>query len=541
MRLRATAHGLIASALCLLAASCGGGGGGDAYVPGQPTSYVAITGRVSFDLVPTTSASGLDYASTTSRPARGVIVKAMDSSGAVEYSSSTTADDGSYTLSAPGNTSVIVRAYARMQHIGAASWDISVVDNTNAKAMYVMQSAAFDSGSGAPSKNLHADSGWDGASYSSTRAAAPFAILDTLHKAMDKITAADPYVQLPALKVNWSANNVPLSGSKSMGRIGTTHYSPTDMQIYVLGKADNDTDEYDDHVIAHEFGHYMEDRLSRSDSLGGSHGFGDRLDARVAFSEGQCTAFSAIATADPIYNDSAGVSQSATSYHMDVEDNDSDPASVGWYSEESVQSIIYDIYDASADGPDALSLGYAPIHDALMNWMGGAESFTTIYSFIERLRAQYPSSASEIGSLLAHENISASTSDGFDSALTETNGGGSAGNLPVYVKLVKGAGAASVCGTGANGSYNALGNRRYFYIEAASSGAHTITVTGAVGDPDIVLYSRGAQVASAQTSGASETLSANLAAGLVYTGEIYDYNHITGASSTVSCFNLSLD
>ena len=39
--------------------------------------------------------------------------------------------------------------------------------------------------------------------------------------------------------------------------------------IYVLGAADNDTDEYDQHIVAHEFQHFLEDQVSRSDTPGG--------------------------------------------------------------------------------------------------------------------------------------------------------------------------------------------------------------------------------------------------------------------------------
>src|SRR5690606_4113615 len=68
--------------------------------------------------------------------------------------------------------------------------------------------------------------------------------------------------------------------------------------IYVLGSmqiasggAVGDTDEFDQHVIAHEFGHYVEDWFARSDSIGGSHGYPDKLDLRVSFGEGWGNAF----------------------------------------------------------------------------------------------------------------------------------------------------------------------------------------------------------------------------------------------------------
>ena len=76
--------------------------------------------------------------------------------------------------------------------------------------------------------------------------------------------------------------------------------------IYILGDfAAGDTDEFDQSVIAHEFGHYFEDRFGRSDSIGGDHGGSATLvDLRVAFGEGWGNAFSGMVLGDPIYRDS---------------------------------------------------------------------------------------------------------------------------------------------------------------------------------------------------------------------------------------------
>jgi hypothetical protein len=60
---------------------------------------------------------------------------------------------------------------------------------------------------------------------------------------------------------------------------------PSENEIYVLGKALVDTDEFDSHVIVHEWGHYFDANLARSDSPGGRHGPGDVLDPRIAFGE----------------------------------------------------------------------------------------------------------------------------------------------------------------------------------------------------------------------------------------------------------------
>ena len=65
----------------------------------------------------------------------------------------------------------------------------------------------------------------------------------------------------------------------------------------VLGEEDVDTDEYDRDILAHEWAHYFEDRVARTDSIAGGHSPADLLDLRVAFSEGWGNSFAAMATA----------------------------------------------------------------------------------------------------------------------------------------------------------------------------------------------------------------------------------------------------
>ena len=148
-------------------------------------------------------------------------------------------------------------------------------------------------------------SGWDGTTYSETRAAGPlpFRCFMTLFKNLL------PWTQQLTFPLKfWSPNNSAASGNYSEGDIGTSFY--TNGTIYILGKEDEDSDEYDRHIIIHEWGHYFEDKLSRADSIGGPHGLSDRLDFRVAFGEGWGNAISAIITDDVFYRDSSGSQQS---------------------------------------------------------------------------------------------------------------------------------------------------------------------------------------------------------------------------------------
>ena len=231
-----------------------------------------------------------------------------------------------------------IRARAQMAKTDAApTWTFSVRNNTNSDALYVLDGENFDSGAASSTRNLRATSGWGGASYTGARAAAPFAILDTVYQAKELILTAAPTAAFPELNLFWSTQNRPASPfCPDDGNIGTSSYvvfgsdnldgcnRPGADGIYVLGEfsSTGDTDEFDQHVIAHEFGHYFEDRFSRSDSIGGDHGGGDRLDLRLAFGEGWGNAYSAMSLNDPAYRDSQQGVSSDFGFNLETDRHD---------------------------------------------------------------------------------------------------------------------------------------------------------------------------------------------------------------------------
>ncbi len=67
-----------------------------------------------------------------------------------------------------------------------------------------------------------------------------------------------------------------------------TFYDIFNRAIFLLGVT-SDSDAFDDSVILHEFGHYVEFVLAASDNPAGPHGPNDCLDCRLAWSEGYST------------------------------------------------------------------------------------------------------------------------------------------------------------------------------------------------------------------------------------------------------------
>jgi hypothetical protein len=466
-----------------------------------------VSGRITFDRVPpsATLGNGLDYSQTVEKPARRVVVEALGSSGSV-IATTASDDNGNYSLQVPASTSVKIRAKAQSvvasTTAAPASWSVSVRDNTNGSALYVLDSAAFNSGTAAQTRNLRAASGWGGSSYTSTRAAAPFAVLDTLYSAIQFVIQQGGYTgAFPSLDVYWSTKNTSSTDfAPATGHIQTTGYyvfqSGTGNGIYVLGDASlgvaSDTDEFDQHVLAHEFNHYVEDRLSRSDSWGGDHSLSDRLDLRMAFSEGFADAFSGMVLGNPVYRDSYGAGQSHD-VNFDMEAN---PTGVrGWFNEASVYSIVWDLFDTAADGVDTVSVGYAPMFDVFRNELRTGIPLDSIFAFTAALKQRSGVDGALVNAVVAREQIKAAGMTPY--ADGETNDGGLPDALPVYT--LNGP-SVQVCGTADAGTGDKLGNRRLLRFNMPATGPVHIQVTAfdaasppdpKVPDPDLYIWKGG--------------------------------------------------
>lgn len=507
-----------------------------------PPSSVMITGAVTFDLVPFNAATnGLDYDAITQAPARGIVVQALDSGGAV-LDTDITNNSGQYSVSVSANTDVRIRARARLMETAIANWDVTVRDNTNGDADYVLDGGLSSSGAADSTRNLNAGSGWGGASYTGNRAAAPFAILDVIYNAKMLINNASPGTNFPDLQVYWSPNNRAATGNVADGDIGTTSYArmggglPT---IRVLGNADNDTDEYDRHVMAHEYGHYVEDQLARADNIGGAHSISERLDPRVAMSEGWGNAFSGMVEDNPIYRDSGGAMQ-ASGFSFSVESGSVGTA--GWFSESSVQAVIYDLFDTSDDGVDVISDGFAPIFASLTDPDYIADPApVTIFSFLTSFRMNSSASDAAIDALVNSEGINGTGSYGVG----ETNDGGITTVLPVFKTLTVGGAPVTLCSTNDAGTNNKLGNYDFARLTIATTGSYTLTMTRTSGptgrDPDFFISQASNLIDSADsTVPDTEVLTRNLSAG-DYWIDAFDFFNIDDTAGTPGdvCFDFS--
>jgi len=400
-------------------------------------SEITVSGTATYDLVSfNTIPDGLDMDNPSSEAIKEAVVEVICAADSEVYSSDTTGNDGSYSLLAPSGSNFFVRVKAQMKQTGpGASWDFQVVDNTSVppKALYVMDGGILNNTISIPGEDLHAGYGWDAGTSSytpGTRVAAPFAILDSVYQAYNKVLVVDPNAVFPPLLTNWSENNVESDNfNAAVGQILGTHFNGT--EIYILGAEDLDTDEYDRHVIIHEWGHYFEEFFSRSDSYGGPHGFGNILDIRVAFGEGWGNAWSSMVSGESVYRDSGYTSQASDLLSFDLESNNC--VNAGWYSECSVQSILYDLFDGADDGLDTISHGFSPIYDVLTGAQKTTSAMTSLFSFIKSYKDNNGLSANEIDTLVGGQNIDPITDIYGDSEIS--NNPGQTDQLPIYTRL----------------------------------------------------------------------------------------------------------
>lgn len=511
---------------------------------------VTISGTVDFESVPNDTASNgrLLYGSKTNRPIRGATVQVLTSPGGTVLASGTTSSTGTYSLSIAAPQPVIVRVRAEMARTGATggNWNFTVRDNTQGDAVYALDSAAFTPVLGTNTRDLRALSGQTGAAtaYTATRSAGPFAILDVVHDAKEKILGTLPNATFPALQLMWSVNNQPASGNPAAGLIGTSFYQFANNQhrIYILGQADVDTDEYDRPVVAHEFGHYVQSAFSRDDSIGGPHSGGQRLDMRVAFSEGWGNAWSGMALATQYYTDSANTGQQS-GFRLDLAA--SPTANKGWFNEASVQ---YSMYQMHANA----SIGFTPIFNVLSGFAASLPAegaVSSIHAFAHRLKLALPAQAAAIDSLMTSQTITVADAIGS----TETNNGGIALVVPVYRQHTAALGGAqNYCVTDAAASggveYNKLGAHVYIRIPLAAATTRTITVTAttAGADPDFRLYApSGTRTDFEASASTTETATLNGVGAGTYVLVLIDYNLTenqgsSGSGSGQSCFNVTV-
>ncbi len=363
----------------------------------------------------TTGGAQMNYTSKSTLPVRRAVVQVLR--GTTPIASGSTNDSGAYSISYTGTVgeALTVRVQARSvvtsyapdsispDNCSGGSWDLRVVNNvTNSSAsqtdptqrpQYAVD-AAYTAASSNTVNVLATTTSGGGTTFAS-RQSGPFALLDTAISGLETACQGRAAISFPLLYINWSVDNTTTSANRYDGNIGTSFFttegSGSQANLYILGKDDVDTDEFDHHVIAHEFGHYLENKIYRSDSIGGSHSLGDSLDPRVAFGEGFGNAFSGIVHADPLYIDTNSTNQGA-GFSINVSTAPSTADDKGPWSERAMQYLLYTLWVNNTNS-------FSRIHDILENYQKTSPALTIGQTFAAYYANKYGLTAQSLQTL----------------------------------------------------------------------------------------------------------------------------------------------
>jgi hypothetical protein len=327
--------------------------------------------------------------------------------------------------------------------------------------------------------------------------------------------------------------------------------------LYFLGGTSNnvctaDTDHFDNTIIVHEYGHFLEDKIAKSDSPGGSHDANSVIDPRLAWSEGWATFLAMTVLNNPYYEDTYGNDDSgcSTGYafihtNQDINIPKRDPSSAyvvpvgqGVFREFGVVRALVDAVDA--DGvvtrdADGVSAPFSEIWEAFSSasgWKNGSNAFRNPGLFFKIF---YDLGGSDISAALTPEKMctTCTNTDDFTKnyALPANSNFGVCGSTA----SIQPKDTNNVAEDGSFANSNQFSSND-FYRYDHPGGAFSVSLTHAGGlDLDLYVYKEhytygetSSILAYSNNSGtAAESLSAtNLPAGvyminvMVYTGDL---------------------
>lgn len=347
-------------------------------------------------------------------PVAGVSVDLINSAGEVVETSFTNVNGDYGFIAAPsGDVRIIVKAEVKRERSAGtttgAQYNFSVRDNTSTSSPKKLYQVVSDPVTIPPGEfnfsnlDVRINIGFDengNAMGNVARQSAPFAILRIVKSAADKLEAINANITMPTLNLYWSGDNLAAVGDKALGQISTSHYagSGTFPGVFILGKADADTDEFDQGVIGHEFGHYLQAQLSFSDNPGGGHSGGQYKDASLAYGEGYGTAVGGLLS-----------SGANSNYYCDVRGyaqtggfcNDLNAEAFygvnGFYAENSVTHLMYKI--GKIEGK-----GFTAFFNAVTAMKHDVHS-ATIFAFLDKYVKANPDVKDQVDALMAITNI----------------------------------------------------------------------------------------------------------------------------------------
>lgn len=501
-----------------------------------PVTYsgaVSVTGTAKFrrrNPWGNTSTGGLGSASTsgthpaTEHPIRKAEIRVTDSADNLVQCGET-GTDGTFTLSLPGDgNTYTVSVNSRSNN--SSYLRASVLDRPERNQLYSIQTTVTTSGS-IPSLQLMAAA--DGEVLG-----AAFNILDQLYEANSFLRTnltSIGFTSAPKVSAYWEKGFNPNSYFGDSG--GISFYLPGYARLFILGGLDgdvnsSDTDHFDNSVILHEYGHFLEDYYFPSDSPGGSHNGNRIIDPRLAWSEGWGNFFQAAVSyapgSTPYYIDTLGNDDGVTEqmFHVSLESPPLNPGSASYgtpcysttlntyngdcprelgegnFREFSVTRMLWDMIDTVADDrfgfTESISDKFSEIWGVLVAQTNGFRDPKLVYKNVGHFHLSHDRlySGTVITGVRGVERQKGDTSDYADYVEP-------AGTCTMSIKA-SGSTEGAIGDTGSFGTSDLFRNNDFYHI--VTNSAQTLTLEYTLGttsvDLDLFVYNESAQYGVSQ-------------------------------------------
>jgi hypothetical protein len=225
-----------------------------------------------------------------------------------------------------------------------------------------------------------------------SRLSGPFNILAILRKAnrlLEQIEPGLPLADRP-LVVYWS----PTWDGGTFA---------TESALFILGRRDQDSDEFDDSPILYYYAEYLLGRFTPVSGPRGPAYLGERVDPRQAWVEGWKAFFGQAVLGTPVGIDTQGANGNQA-YTYDLEEEQLEGDAPGYWSAWDVATALWDVYaKAGGDGPH-LGLGLGPIWRVLREYFP-QQVFPYLITLADGLIQQDPSREAGITEILSRREI----------------------------------------------------------------------------------------------------------------------------------------
>ena len=279
------------------------------------TDPVTITGTAVYERRAFT-AFGLGGKDSTNYPIRYAEVVVKNSSGTIIQCGETDAS-GNFSLNV-GRSSSSHTIEVRSRGKNSVVYASVLNDHSNMKAYKVSSNVTPNSAKAVGTLT---------AKYNSTLEGGAFNIFDKIvstnlylqtqtNNCSSTHSNCSSFVANKKIQVLWKKGFDP--GEYFCGS-GVSFYVPDTSRMYILGGSNGDTDNtdtdhFDNTIIVHEYGHFLEDLYAKSSSPGGEHDANSIVDPRLAWSEAWATFLAVSVLGDPYYRDTSGNSDGSTRY-----------------------------------------------------------------------------------------------------------------------------------------------------------------------------------------------------------------------------------